>query len=115
MNSIGKKKILRLYIDSLDKFNHKPLWEVVIQKAKENHLAGATVFKGIAGMGPHSKLHTFSLLSMSENLPIVIEIIDNEEKILKFTKILDEIIEEGLVTLTDTEVIQYRHKESKWT
>jgi len=111
MNSIGKKKILRLYIDSLDKFNHKPLWEVVIQKAKENHLAGVTVFKGIAGMGPHSEIHTFSLLSMSEELPIVIEIIDNEEKILEFAKILDEIIEEGLVTLTDTEVIQYRHKD----
>ena len=115
MNSIGKKKILRLYIDSLDKFEHKPLWEVVLKKAKENNLAGATVFKGIAGMGPHSEIHTFSLLSMSEELPIIVEIIDNEEKILEFVKILDEIIEEGLVTLTDTEVIQYRHKESKWT
>jgi len=111
MNSIGKKKILRLYIDSLDKFEHKPLWEVVLKKAKENNLAGATVFKGIAGMGPHSEIHTFSLLSMSEELPIIVEIIDNEEKILEFAKILDEIIEEGLVTLTDTEVIQYRHKD----
>jgi PII-like signaling protein len=113
MNSIGKKKILRLYIDSLNKYDHKPLWEVVLQKAKEEGLAGATVFKGIAGMGPHSEIHTFSLLSMSENLPIIVEIIDNEEKIINFTKILDEIVDEGLVTLTDTEVIQYRHKESK--
>jgi PII-like signaling protein len=113
MNSIGKKKILKLYIDSLDKYDHKPLWEVVLQKAKEEGLAGATVFKGIAGMGPHSEIHTFSLLSMSENLPIIVEIIDNEEKIINFTKILDEIVDEGLVTLTDTEVIQYRHKESK--
>jgi PII-like signaling protein len=113
MNSIGKKKILRLYIDSLNKYEHKPLWEVVLQKAKEEGLAGATVFKGIAGMGPHSEIHTFSLLSMSENLPIIVEIIDNEEKIINFTKILDEIVDEGLVTLTDTEVIQYRHKESK--
>jgi len=113
MNSIGKKKILRLYIDSLDKYNHKPLWEVVLAKAKENNLAGATVFKGIAGMGPHSEVHTFSLLSMSEELPIVVEIIDSEDKISNFAKVLDEIVEEGLVTLTDTKVIQYRHKESK--
>ncbi len=113
MNSIGKKKILRLYIDSLDKYEHKPLWEVVLKKAKEEGLAGATVFKGIAGMGPHSEIHTFSLLSMSENLPIIVEIIDNEEKIVNFTKILEKIVDEGLVTLTDTEVIQYRHKENK--
>jgi len=113
MNSIGKKKILRLYIDSLDKYEHKPLWEVVLAKAKENNLAGATVFKGIAGMGPHSEVHTFSLLSMSEELPIVVEIIDSEDKISNFAKVLDEIIEEGLVTLTDTEVIQYRHKDNK--
>jgi PII-like signaling protein len=113
MNSIGKKKILRLYIDSLDKYEHKPLWEVVLQKAKEEGLAGATVFKGIAGMGPHSEIHTFSLLSMSENLPIIVEIIDNEEKIVNFAKILNEIVDEGLITLTDTEVIQYRHKENK--
>jgi PII-like signaling protein len=113
MNSIGKKKILRLYIDSLDKYEHKPLWEVVLQKAKEANLAGATVFKGIAGMGPHSKIHTFSLLSMSEELPIVVEIIDNEEKIVNFAKTLEKIVDEGLVTLTDTEVIQYRHKENK--
>ncbi|RUM55432.1 MAG: DUF190 domain-containing protein [Nautilia sp.] len=113
MNSIGKKKILRIYIDSLDKFEHKPLWEIILQKAKENNLAGATVFKGIAGMGPHSEIHTFSILSISENLPLVVEIIDNETKIINFTKILDDILEEGLVTITDTEVIQYRHKESK--
>jgi PII-like signaling protein len=113
MNSIGKKKILRLYIDSLDKYNHTPLWEVVLKKAKEEGLAGATVFKGIAGMGPHSEIHTFSLLSMSEELPIVVEIIDNEEKIVNFAKTLEKIVDEGLVTLTDTEVIQYRHKENK--
>jgi PII-like signaling protein len=113
MNSIGKKKILRLYIDSLDKYEHKPLWEVVLKKAKKEGLAGATVFKGIAGMGPHSEIHTFSLLSMSENLPIIVEIIDNEEKIVNFAKILEKIVDEGLVTLTDTEVIQYRHKENK--
>jgi PII-like signaling protein len=113
MNSIGKKKILRLYIDSLDKYEHKPLWEMVLKKAKEEGLAGATVFKGIAGMGPHSEIHTFSLLSMSENLPIIVEIIDNEEKIVNFAKILNEIVDEGLITLTDTEVIQYRHKENK--
>jgi len=113
MNSIGKKKILRLYIDSLDKYNHTPLWEVVLQKAKENSLAGATIFKGIAGMGPHSEIHTFSLLSISENLPIIVEIIDNEEKIVNFAKILDEIVNEGLVTLTDAEVIKYKHKEDK--
>jgi len=113
MNSIGKKKILRIYIDSLDKYEHKPLWEIILKKVKENKLAGATLFKGIAGMGPHSEIHTFSILSISENLPLVIEIIDNETKIINFTKILDDILEEGLVTITDTEVIQYKHKESK--
>jgi len=111
MNSEGKKKILRIYIDSNDKHNSKPLWEEILHLAKENSLAGATVFKAIAGMGPTSEIHSFNVFVLSENLPIVIEIIDKETKIRSFLKILDGIVQEGLVTLTDTEVISYKHKD----
>jgi PII-like signaling protein len=113
MNSLGKKKILRIYIDSEDKYNKKPLWEEILKKVKEEQIAGATVFKAIAGMGPKAHLRAFNVFVLSEELPIVIEIIDTQEKIEKFVITLDDMIEEGLVTITDTEVIQYKHKDDK--
>jgi len=105
-----KEKLLKIYIDSEDKYNGKPLWKVILTKAKENGIAGATVLKAIAGIGSHSEIHTITLLPLSINLPIVIEIVDLEEKIGKFIKILDEIVEEGLITVQDVEVKIYRHR-----
>jgi len=106
----GKRKLLRIFISLEDKFEGKPLWEYILELVKENNIAGATVLKAVAGIGSHSELKTFSVWRLSQNLPVVIEIIDREEKIGKFLKVLDRIIEEGLVVLEDVEVIAYRHR-----
>ncbi len=107
---LGKKKIARIYIDNQDKYNGKPLWEELLKKIKECGLAGATVFKGVAGIGAHSEIRSFNVWIMSQKLPVVIEIIDEEEKIMHFLNDADEMIEEGLTTLSDIEVIKYKHK-----
>ena len=106
---LGSRKILRIYIDNDDKYEKRPLWEVILKKAKEFGLSGATVFKGVAGMGAHSEISSFSVWSMSQKLPIIIEIIDKEDKIRSFLKSIEPIIDEGLITLTDSEVISYKH------
>lgn len=108
---VGKRKLLRVFIDLDDKFQGKPLWEYILKLVKENGLAGATVFKAAAGIGAHSELRTFSVWRLSQNLPVVVEIIDKEEKIREFLKVLDEVLEEGLVVLEDVEVVTYRHRE----
>jgi len=109
---IGKRKLLRIFIDVEDKYEGKPLWEYILRLVREKGLAGATVFKAVAGIGAHSELRTFSVWRLSQNLPIVVEVIDTEEKIGEFLKVLDEIIEEGLVVLEDVEVVSYRHRRS---
>ncbi len=107
---LGKKKIARIYIDNQDKYKGDPLWEVILKKVKEHGLAGATVFKGVAGIGAHSEVRSFNVWVLSQELPIVIEIIDDEEKIVDFIDKIDDMIEEGLTTISDTEVIKYKHK-----
>ena len=108
---LGKKKIARIYIDNQDKYNGEPLWELILKKVKEFGLAGATVFKGVAGIGAHSEVRSFNVWVLSQELPLVIEIIDDEEKIIGFIDEIDDMIEEGLTTLSDTEVIRYKHKK----
>jgi len=108
---VGKRKLLRIFIDLDDKFQGKPLWEYILRLVKENGLAGATVFKAAAGIGAHSELRTFSVWRLSQSLPVVVEVIDREEKIREFLKVLDGILEEGLVVLEDVEVVTYRHRE----
>jgi len=107
---LGKKKILRIYIDNQDKYDDKPLWEEILKKVKELGLAGATVFKGVAGIGAHSELRSFNVFTMSQELPLVIEIIDSEEKIIDFINHIDFMIDEGITTMCDTQVIKYKHK-----
>ncbi len=110
---LGKKKVLKIYIDTLDKHEAKPLWEVLLQKVKELHLAGATVYKAVAGIGAFSEIHSFKVWSLAQELPVIIEIIDDEEKIYNFLNTIDDILENALVTLTDTEVIRYKHENFK--
>ena len=107
---LGVKKLLRIYIDTLDKVDGKPLWEHILLETKNNHLAGATVYKAQAGMGAFSEIHSFKLLTLSQELPLVIEIIDDEEKIYKFIEHLDPLLENALITLMDVEVIRYKHQ-----
>ena len=107
---VGHKKIARIYIDTQDRYKSKPLYEEILYRAKEFGVAGATVLKGVAGMGVHTQIHSFELLSISQNLPLVIEIIDTESKLKEFLATIDEIIEEGLCVIADVEVISYKHK-----
>ncbi|RRS32733.1 MAG: hypothetical protein P794_00655 [Epsilonproteobacteria bacterium (ex Lamellibrachia satsuma)] len=107
---LGQKKVARIYIDNQDKFEGKPLWEEVLIKAKEYGLAGATVFKGVSGIGVRGEIHSFNVWSIAQKLPLVIELIDDEEKIFDFLEQTDGMIEEGITTLSDTEVIRYKHK-----
>ncbi len=110
---VGKRKLLRIFISLSDKYQGKPLWEYIIELVKEKGLAGATVFKAVAGIGSHSELKTFTVWRLSQELPIVIEIIDSKEKIEEFLKVVDQVIEEGLIVLEDVEVISYRHREKR--
>jgi uncharacterized protein len=103
--------LLRIFIGESDRWNHKPLYEAIVLKAREMHLAGATVLRGPMGFGKTSRLHTAKILRLSFDLPIVIEIVDSEEKINSFLPTLDEMMKGGLVTLEKVRVIDYRADE----
>jgi PII-like signaling protein len=100
--------LLRIFIGESDRWHHQPLYEAIVLKARELHLAGATVLRGPMGYGKSSRLHTAKILRLSMDLPLVIEIVDTEEKIQAFLPILDEMMKGGLVTLDRVRVIDYR-------
>lgn len=104
-----KGQLLRIFIGENDTCKGKPLFEAIVLKARELNLAGATVLRGIMGFGAHSRLHTTKILRLSEDLPIVIEIVDTKENIEKILPFLDENVDEGLITLENVKVIKYRH------
>jgi PII-like signaling protein len=99
--------LLRIFIGEDDKADHKPLYEAIVLKAREMHLAGATVLRGPLGFGHSSVLHTTKIVRLSQDLPIVIEIIDTEEKINDFVDAIESIMGSGLMTLEKVKVIQY--------
>ena len=103
--------LLRIFIGESDHHDHKPLYEAIVLKAREMHLAGSTVLRGPMGFGKSSRLHTAKILRLSMDLPIVIEIVDSEEKIQSFLPVLDKMMGGGLVTLEPIKVIDYRAKE----
>ena len=100
--------LLRVHLGESDKWQHQPLYEAIVLKARELHLAGATVLRGPMGFGRSSRLHTAKILRLSEDLPLVIEIVDSEEKVNAFLPELDKMIRGGLVTLEKVKVIEYR-------
>jgi PII-like signaling protein len=100
--------LLRIFVGESDRHGHHPLYESIVLKAREQGLAGATVLRGVMGFGKHSILHTTKILRLSEDLPMIIEIVDSQEKIDKFLPILDEMISDGLVTLERVKVLQYK-------
>jgi len=102
--------LLRIFIGEDDKIEGSPLYEAIVLKAREMHLAGATVLRGPMGFGASSRLHTTKILRLSEDLPLVIEIVDSEEKINSFLPVLDEIMSSGLITLEKVQVLQYGSK-----
>jgi uncharacterized protein len=102
--------LLRIFIGEDDKFGGSPLHEAIVLKARELHLAGATVLRGPMGFGASSRLHTTKILRLSEDLPLVIEIVDSEDKINGFLPTLDGMMTSGLVTLEKVQVLQYGAK-----
>ena len=100
--------LLRIFIGESDKWHGKPLYEAIVLTARELHMAGATVLRGPMGFGAHSRLHTAKVLRLSEDLPIVIEIVDSKEKIDTLLPHIDAMVHEGLVTLEQVRVIKYR-------
>ena len=105
----SEASLLRIFIGESDKIHGRPLCEVIVEKAREQGLAGATVLRGFLGFGANSRIHTSKVLRISEDLPLVIEIVDEEEKINSFLPELDKMIDEGLVTLERVKIIPYRH------
>src|SRR5258708_37536102 len=100
--------LLRVFIGESDRWKHQPLYEAITLKARELHLAGATVLRGPMGFGKSSVLHTAKILRLSMDLPVVIEIVDAEVKIHAFLPVLDEMMKGGLVTLVKARVIRYQ-------
>jgi PII-like signaling protein len=99
--------LLRIFIGENDRDNGRPLYESIVLKAREMHLAGATVLRGAMGYGHSSRLHTAKILRLSEDLPLIIEIVDGQERIDAFLPVLDGIMTSGLITLEKVRVLQY--------
>jgi PII-like signaling protein len=99
--------LLRIFIGENDRWEHQPLYEAIVLKAREMHLGGATVLRGPMGFGHSSRLHTTKILRLSEDLPVLIEIVDGEEKINGFLPALDAMMGSGLVTMEKVRVLQY--------
>jgi PII-like signaling protein len=113
MKSQSEGQLLRIFIGESDHWGGRPLYEAIVHRAREAGLAGATVIRGLEGFGAHSRLHTTRILRLSEDLPVVVEIVDVAEKIEAFLPALDEMVDEGMVTLERVRVIAYRAPEGK--
>ena len=107
MNLPREAMLLRVFFGEDDRFHNRPLYEAIILRAGEAQLAGATVLRGAAGFGHSSRLHTTKILRLSQDLPLVVEIVDTEEKIKAFLPTLDSMMQSGLVTLEKVQVLQY--------
>ena len=107
----GEAKLLRIFVGETDKHSHVPVYEVIVNEARKQNLAGATVYKGIMGYGGNSRIHSAKILRLSEDLPLVVEIVDEEKKIEEFIPIVEKIFEEancgGLITIEKAEIIKY--------
>lgn len=106
-------KLLRIFIGESDRCGSQPLYTAIVERARKAGLGGATVFKGIEGFGGHSVVHAARVFDLSTDLPVLIEIVDAEEKIRAFIPELDEIVHEGLITLETVEVIRYKSGSPK--
>lgn len=105
----GEAQLLRIFIGESDKVGSRPLYEVIVEMARKRGMAGATVTRGILGFGAHSRIHTSKILRLSEDLPVIVEIVDSPERIEPFLPELDGLIKEGLVTIEGVKVFAYRH------
>jgi uncharacterized protein len=107
----GKAKMLRIHFGEDDKWQGKPMYEAIVMRCRELDIAGATVFRGIEGYGASSLIHKKHLLGLSSDSPIMVSVVDTEEKIRKLLPVLDEMVDEGLIAVSDVEVIRYVHQD----
>lgn len=107
----GKAKMLRIHFGEDDKWQGKPLYEAIVMKCRELDIAGATVFRGIEGYGASSLIHKHHLLRLSSDAPIMVSVVDTEDKIRTLLPALDEMVDEGLIAMSEVEVIRYVHQE----
>jgi uncharacterized protein len=103
-----KGRLLRIFIGESDRYEGLPLYEWIVRRARQEHLAGTTVLRGLEGFGAHSRMHTAKILRLSQDLPIIIEIVDTRENVERFLDIIDGAIEEGLATLENVDIHFYR-------
>jgi len=108
----SEAQLLRVFIGESDRHDGRPLHEEIVKAARRKGMAGATVLRGILGFGANSRIHTAKILRLSEDLPLIVEIVDTPEKIEDFLPELDGMIKEGLITLEKAQVIAYRHNRS---
>jgi PII-like signaling protein len=117
MRLTGEAKLLRIFVGERDKVEHKPLYEVIVHRAKELGLAGATVLRAVEGFGAGSVIHKAKLLELSEDLPFIVEIVDEEPKIKEFLKTVDALFDQanagGLITMEKVEIIKYTPPNKK--
>lgn len=105
----GEGQLLRIFVGESDRWEGRPLHEAILVTMRERGLAGATVFRGMAGFGAHSRIHTTKILRLSEDLPVVVEIVDKPERIQAILPVLDRMVGEGLITVEPVHIIAYRH------
>jgi uncharacterized protein len=111
VNLEGEGLLLRVFVGDSDRFAGEPLYEAIVRRAREAGLAGATVLRGVEGFGAHSRIHTARILRLSQDLPIVVEIVDRADRIEAFLPELDEMVGEGMATLEKVRVLLYRHRD----
>jgi len=104
----GEGKLLRLFIGESDTWRGRPLYQAIVERVRAEGLAGATVIRGIEGFGADSRIHTSRILRLSEDLPVVIEIVDTAERIDRIVPVLDEMVSEGMLTLERVQIVSYR-------
>ncbi|HKI04268.1 MAG TPA: DUF190 domain-containing protein [Thermoanaerobaculia bacterium] len=107
----GEGLLVRIFVGEADRWEGGPLYEAIVQRAREKGLAGATVLRGIEGFGAHNFIHTTRILRLAEDLPVVIEIVDQKPKVEAFLPELDQMVTEGLVTLEPVQIILYRARD----
>ena len=108
----GQQTLMRIFIGEQDKYEHKPLYQAIVEMLREEKLAGATVLRGIDGFGAKSHLHSAHLLTLSQDLPMMIECVDSRENIDRIMPKIDEMVTDGLVTLEKIEVIRYAPRDN---